>query len=127
MAPWEDLFQTLRRSCETEWALKFQQHSVSAWIGRSVATSLKHYVQVPEHLLDLAATPSAAKSAAAKRGTEEQGAENDPSRAADGRSPQCDESTAMAAISAESAAPKEMRLMGLEPMTYGLKVRCSTN
>src|SRR5262249_17913031 len=26
LAPWDDLYQALRRSCETQWALEFPQH-----------------------------------------------------------------------------------------------------
>jgi integrase len=66
---WPDLYQTLRASCETEWASKFPQHAVSAWIGHSVDVSAKHYLRITDHLLDMASDKSATKSAAVKRGT----------------------------------------------------------
>ena len=71
LTPWPDLFQTLRRSCETELAMTFPQHAVSAWLGHSEAVSRAHYLQVPDELFDRAvgrlanpADDSAAKSAA---------------------------------------------------------------
>jgi len=71
LTPWPDLFQTLRRSCETELAMTFPQHAVSAWLGHSEAVSRAHYLQVPDELFDRAvgrlansADESAAKSAA---------------------------------------------------------------
>jgi hypothetical protein len=78
LTPWDDLWQALRRSCEAQWALAFPQHGVSSWIGHSVAISLKHYVQTPDHLLDLAASGKslrAAKSAAVNHGTDGNGVE----------------------------------------------------
>ncbi|MFN0132236.1 MAG: tyrosine-type recombinase/integrase [Phycisphaerales bacterium] len=53
---WPDLFQTLRRSAETDFAMiNVPQHAVSAWIGHSVAVSVKHYLQVPSELYEKAA------------------------------------------------------------------------
>ena len=37
--PWADLFDTLRSSCEREWALTFPQYAVSRWIGHRIAVS----------------------------------------------------------------------------------------
>ena len=39
LEPWEDLFQTLRRSCETQLAMTCPQHAVSAWVGHSQRVS----------------------------------------------------------------------------------------
>jgi len=55
IAPWEDCFQTLRRSCETQWSQHFPQHVVSTWMGHSIAVSAKHYLQVTTDMYDLAA------------------------------------------------------------------------
>ncbi len=52
--PWDDLFRTLRSSCEREWALTFPQYAVSKWIGHSIAVSGKHYTHgdVPDELFE---------------------------------------------------------------------------
>jgi len=123
---WRDLFQTLRRSCEMEWSAKYPQHAVSAWIGHSLEVSGRHYLRTTDHLLDLAAEKSAAESAAANPGNGHAKPRN--SDAAKKRS-----TTARAATPSPretlrpSARDREMRLSGLEPETYGLKVRCSTD
>jgi integrase len=50
---WGDFFQTLRRSCEIEWAQRFPQYAVSRWIGHSITVSGKHYANnVPDELFD---------------------------------------------------------------------------
>jgi integrase len=54
--PWARLWQTLRQSCEKEWAMTFPQYAVSRWIGHSITVSGRHYANaVPEELLDRAA------------------------------------------------------------------------
>jgi len=40
--PWERLWQTLRLSCEKEWAMNFPQYAVSKWIGHSITVSGRH-------------------------------------------------------------------------------------
>jgi len=77
VSPWSDLFQALRRSCETEWSLAYPAHVCADWLGHSECVSRKHYLQVPEGLYEQAtqsptSTPakSAAKGAAADAGTE---------------------------------------------------------
>jgi integrase len=53
---WADTFQTLRRSCEKEWAIRFPQYAVSLWIGHSITISGKHYANaVPDELFAKAA------------------------------------------------------------------------
>lgn len=53
--PWERLWQTLRSSCEKEWAMSFPQFAVSKWIGHSIIVSGKHYANaVPDELFDRA-------------------------------------------------------------------------
>ena len=54
LAPWDDLFQTLRRSAESDFARTHPQHAVSKWIGHSMAVSERHYLQVTDDLLDTA-------------------------------------------------------------------------
>ena len=54
--PWQRLWQTLRSSCEKEWAMSFPQYAVSKWIGHSITVSGKHYANaVPDELFDRAA------------------------------------------------------------------------
>ena len=53
--PWSRLWQTLRSSCEKEWAMTFPQYAVSRWIGHSITVSGKHYANaVPDELLNKA-------------------------------------------------------------------------
>ena len=52
--PIDRMFQVFRQSCESEWAMTFPQHAVSAWLGHSEAVSRKHYLQVPEELFNCA-------------------------------------------------------------------------
>ena len=56
LARWPDLYQTLRRSCETDWALAFSMHAGVAWTGHSIAVNARHYLQVPDHLYRQAAS-----------------------------------------------------------------------
>lgn len=51
--PWDTIFQTLRRSCEIEWAQSFPQYAVSKWIGHSIVISGRHYANsIPDELFD---------------------------------------------------------------------------
>ena len=53
---WERLWQTLRSSCEKEWAMSFPQYAVSKWMGHSITVSGRHYANdVPDELFRLAA------------------------------------------------------------------------
>ncbi len=54
LTSWDDLFQALRRSAETDFARTHPQHAVSKWIGHSMAVSERHYLQVTDDLLDTA-------------------------------------------------------------------------
>lgn len=48
---WPKLWQTLRASCEIDWAKTFPQFAVSRWIGHSITVSGKHYANsVPDEL-----------------------------------------------------------------------------
>jgi len=54
---WARLWQTLRASCEKEWAMTFPQYAVSKWIGHSINVSGRHYANdVPDELFRLAVT-----------------------------------------------------------------------
>ena len=61
--PWADAFQTLRRSCEKEWAMEFPQYAVSKWIGHSILVSGRHYANSgPDELFDRAAAREAVQN-----------------------------------------------------------------
>lgn len=65
---WDDAFQTLRRSCEIEWAQTFPQYAVSKWIGHSITVSGKHYANnVPDELFAKAAQKAAQHGAESTR------------------------------------------------------------
>ena len=56
VAPWKRLWQTLRSSCEKQWAMTLPQFAVSHWMGHSIEVSGKHYTNaVHEELFDKAA------------------------------------------------------------------------
>lgn len=51
--PWKRLWQTLRQSCEKEWAMTIPQYAVSKFIGHSITISGRHYANdVPRELFD---------------------------------------------------------------------------
>jgi integrase len=53
---WADLFQALRRSCETDFAMMgFPPHATALWLGHGIEVSAKHYLQVPAELYERAA------------------------------------------------------------------------
>ena len=56
VAAWPKLWQSLRQSCEKEWAMSFPQYAVSKWIGHSITVSGRHYANsVPDELFERAA------------------------------------------------------------------------
>jgi hypothetical protein len=57
---WARLWQTLRASCEKQWAMTFPQYAVSKWIGHSITVSGRHYANdVPDELFQQAAALAA--------------------------------------------------------------------
>lgn len=53
---WPRLWQSLRSSCERQWAMEFPQFAVSKWIGHSIVVSGRHYTNgVPDELFRKAA------------------------------------------------------------------------
>ncbi|MFC1634813.1 tyrosine-type recombinase/integrase [Planctomycetota bacterium] len=60
---WKDAFKVMRRNCETDWAQRYPQYAVSAWIGHGIEVSAKHYLQVPEELYDKVAATNKAQTA----------------------------------------------------------------
>ena len=68
VAPWKRLWQTLRSSCEKQWAMTLPQFAVSRWIGHSIEISGKHYANaVPDELFDRATSASRAAYALQNR------------------------------------------------------------
>ena len=66
--PWKRLWQTLRQSCEKEWAMTFPQYAVSKWIGHSITISGRHYANdVPDELFDKAANFGGYDASSAQR------------------------------------------------------------
>jgi len=62
---WDAFWQTLRRSCEIEWAQKYPQYAVSKWIGHSITVSGRHYTNsIPDELFDTVSGISAAQNTA---------------------------------------------------------------
>lgn len=65
--PWDDLWQTLRRSCEIEWAKTHPQYAVSRWIGHSITVSGRHYANsIPDELFDRASGREGSEGGAQK-------------------------------------------------------------
>ncbi len=66
--PWKRLWQTLRQSCEKQWAMEFPQYAVSKWIGHGIIISGRHYANdVPDELFERAAKASAQAAVSAQR------------------------------------------------------------
>ena len=63
LQPWPRLFQNLRATRETELALKYPLHIVTAWIGNSAKIAERHYLQVPDEFFDDASNIDAEKAA----------------------------------------------------------------
>jgi len=60
---WKDAFKVMRRNCETDWAQRYPQYAVSAWIGHGIEVSAKHYLQIPEELYEKVAATNGARTA----------------------------------------------------------------
>ena len=50
--PWDDAWQTLRRSREIEWMLEWPPYAVCRWMGHTISVSARHYTNaIPDDLL----------------------------------------------------------------------------
>ncbi|MCC7146266.1 MAG: tyrosine-type recombinase/integrase [Phycisphaeraceae bacterium] len=58
--PWDRLFQSLRSSCERDWAQHHPQVHVSRWIGHGMLISAKHYLNgdLPEAYARVTGVPN---------------------------------------------------------------------
>jgi len=85
---WKRLWQTLRGSCEKEWAMTLPQYAVSRWIGHSITVSGRHYANaVPDELFDRAAGRMADSPSGAQRNAQRKASET----AGNGQKSQADE------------------------------------
>ena len=128
--PWDELFQTLRRSAETQFARVHPQHAVSKWIGHSMLVSEKHYLSVTDDLYEAAAgmhVLGEAESAAAGHCI----ASHDDATAQS--LPPLSEVPAQAKtrMTQQVAKPcgsvRRVGGAGIEPATPGFSILCSTN
>jgi hypothetical protein len=131
--PWPKLFQSLRASCEIQWLMEgHPEFAVTQWLGHSVTVSRKHYANVvprEDYALfhgrasvitnGLAGEEKVAHKAAhypaetTRNDAQAVLSKKRMNRLSDDDATLCDE--------------MRMSALGLEPRTYGLKVRCSTN
>ena len=136
LKPWEDMFQTLRRSCETHLiSLGHPHHVVSDWLGHSVQVSKDHYLMVTSEdfakatRLSESAKPSDKSGAFSGAVSDREGVQEPAQRRREPRkikrrkakSPGNFQGSRVCATSC--LAPPG----GLEPPTHGLTVRCSAN
>jgi len=67
---WKDAFKVLRRNCETDWAQKYPQYAVSAWLGHNIQVSARHYLQVSQELYDKIASTKETQTATKQESNE---------------------------------------------------------
>ena len=123
IVPWPDLFQTLRRSAETELARSFPQHAVSKWLGHSMKVSERHYLSVTDELYETAAAfdpQSAAESAAVEHriGPHPVADARDASRPGNDKLAPCHGLR-------HGASQSEVGRGGIEPPTPGFSIRAA--
>ncbi len=130
LVSWDDLWQTLRRSAETMFAMEHPQHAVSKWIGHSIAVSVNHYLQTPDSLFESASSKPvlrAAESAAVCSGIGShvvaEGATATEQHLATGQT----KTRMMPGLAASCGSMCELDRAGIEPATPGFSVLCSTN
>jgi integrase len=128
LVPWPKLFHNLRATRETELAETWPEHIVTKWIGHTTAVARKHYLQVTEDHFERAATASVPRDGKAAQNPAQKVSED----AGKSRKAHPAESTDPLHLPALTETFRhlpntELSLLGLEPRTHGLKVRCSTN
>ncbi len=133
--PWEDIFQHLRRCCRTQFLNEgHPSHAVSRWMGHGQIVGDEHYTMLTDDVFDkvtgATTNPSPPKSAAraAESAAADHGIGLQP--AANGNFSFDDSAQKNLVFTGKSGENKVIfvvRAQGLEPWTYGLKVRCSTN
>ncbi len=141
MEPWPDLFQTLRRSCETHMSTMAPQHAVSAWIGHSEEVSRRHYLQMTDGFFEMVNQPvltdplssgaakSAAESAAVNPGTVSQAEADSPLDGAghlNGGIKKPDNCRVFPSVTMSCYENTQAPPVGLEPTTNGLTVHSNS-
>ncbi len=123
---WPKLFQNLRASRATELAAEHPAHVAAAWLGHSTLVAAKHYWQVTDSDFE--------KATNGQKSTEEKAAQNPAqqphaeSRFDSHPATTSHEQTLVLrefASACEIVHKSSVGLLGLEPRTNGLKVRCS--
>ena len=130
VAEWDDLFQTLRRSCESDLAKRHPQHAVSQWIGHSMKVSEKHYLMVGDDLYDAASNDlvlRAAESAAVESRIPSQTLVCSSEVLNDSPVEAQTEARTMPMVATACGLVLEVDRGGIEPPTPGFSVLCSTN
>ena len=138
LKPWEDMFQTLRRSCETHFvSMGHPEHAVSTWLGHSNQVSKDHYLMITSDAFAKATSIKTCnnedrqindrqpdvKAEAVQSGKEQNCRENNDSenRSISEFGESQNEKTQ------EKPGNSLVVRGGLEPPTHGFSVRCSTN
>ena len=120
---WDDLYQTLRRSCETHLvSMGYETHAVAQWLGHSERVSKDHYLMVTAEVFKRA-TQMRANSRAECSGSK--------------RNEAATLGNAIGAVLAEvptevrenAVFPSETLVVrgGIEPPTHGFSIHCSTD
>lgn len=132
---WEDIFQTLRRSCETHLvALGHPAHAVASWLGHSQKVSNDHYLMVTSEAFQQATIiksesverplqKSGAKSGADKSGIEQKGSEILTSEDSERKTDVIESANQ----NIENAGKMQVVRAGIEPATHGFSVRETPN
>jgi integrase len=137
LKPWEDMFQTLRRSCETHFvSLGHPAHAVSDWLGHSSQVSKDHYLMVTsdtftratEVKTEVKGRPTTARP---KMGAEMDavGSGNNRKRPEMGAEVGALPSEVVESLNEKTQVNPGNSLVvraGIEPATHGFSVRCST-
>ncbi|MFY7752597.1 MAG: tyrosine-type recombinase/integrase, partial [Exiguobacterium acetylicum] len=134
LKPWEDMFQTLRRSCETHLvAMGHPTHAVSTWLGHSNQVSKDHYLMVTSDVFGKATSTKAdiedrpikpipksgADSGAASSGIDRKGSESGALRKKSGAL----ETDPLNEKTLDKPGFSSVVRAGLEPATHGFSVR----
>jgi len=111
--PWPKLFQNLRASRATELAADYPAHVAAEWLGHSTMIAQKHYWRTTDADFEKALHQCKQTAAVTTGKSREVGIGS-----------HCDTADS---IPLRPGTDETMSPAGLEPTTYGLKVRCSTN
>jgi len=124
--PWPKLFQNLRASRATELAAEHPSHVAAAWLGHSTIVAAKHYWQVTDADFEKATsgketTDRKALHNALQSVHAESRFDSQHTTVSHEQTPVLQEFTSPCEI----VHKRSVGLLGLEPRTNGLKVRCS--